>query len=131
MPEYKSNGYCNVAQTAPGDHFHGLTPAELERLAILAEECAEVIQLVGKIIRHGYESCNPLNTDLRTNRDMLLHELTDVQAAMIMIGRDIPEVSDNTIERQQAIVGALHKKLAWSHSQGDDFKEYMALVDRL
>ena len=30
------------------DHFNGLTHAEAERLAMLAEEAAEVIQVVGK-----------------------------------------------------------------------------------
>lgn len=34
--------------------FNGLSPAEVERLALLAEECGEVIQTVGKILRHGY-----------------------------------------------------------------------------
>lgn len=37
-----------------------LSPAELERLAILSEECGEVQQVIGKIMRHGYESVNPL-----------------------------------------------------------------------
>ena len=35
------------------DHFNNLTPGEAERLAILAEECGEVIQIIGKILRHG------------------------------------------------------------------------------
>jgi hypothetical protein len=29
-------------------HFNGLTPAQAERLAMLAEEAAEVIQVIGK-----------------------------------------------------------------------------------
>ncbi len=41
------------------DHFNRLTPAEAERLAMLAEEAAEVIQIVGKILRHGYASYHP------------------------------------------------------------------------
>src|SRR5579872_899269 len=36
-----------------------LTPAQIERLALLAEECGEVMQAVSKILRHGYESRNP------------------------------------------------------------------------
>jgi hypothetical protein len=40
-------------------HFNGLTPAEAERLALLAEECGEVIQAIGKVLRHGYESRHP------------------------------------------------------------------------
>jgi hypothetical protein len=36
--------------------FNQLTDAEAERLALLAEECGEVVQVIGKILRHGYES---------------------------------------------------------------------------
>ena len=35
-------------------HFNKLTPAQAERLAILIEECGEVIQAATKILRHGY-----------------------------------------------------------------------------
>ena len=38
---------------------NGLGAAELERLAFLAEECAEAIQVVAKIVRHGWESRDP------------------------------------------------------------------------
>ena len=41
------------------EHFNKLTPAEAERLAMLAEECGEVVQIVGKILRHGYDSQHP------------------------------------------------------------------------
>ena len=53
-----------------------LTPAEVERLALLAEEAAEVIQVVGKIIRHGYESTHPNGG--KNNRELLEHELSDL-----------------------------------------------------
>ena len=33
--------------------FNGLTPAEAERLALLMEECGEVVQIIGKVLRHG------------------------------------------------------------------------------
>jgi|SRR5262245_25198016 len=54
--------------------------AQLERLAILAEECAEVIQVVNKIIRHGIDSFDPtrVGPEIPTNRQMLEHELGDV-----------------------------------------------------
>lgn len=53
-----------------------LTFAELERLACLAEEAAEVIQIVNKIIRHGYESTHPKGGP--TNRELLTAELGDL-----------------------------------------------------
>ena len=48
------------------EHFNGLSPAEAERLTLLAEECAEVIMAIMKIKRHGFESFNP---DLATDDD--------------------------------------------------------------
>lgn len=62
-------------------HFNGLTPAEAERLAMLAEECAEVIQVVGKILRHGYGSHHP-DTPHISNREMLRAELIDVETLL-------------------------------------------------
>jgi NTP pyrophosphatase (non-canonical NTP hydrolase) len=58
--------------------FNKLTPAEVERLAILAEECGEVIQIVGKILRHGYDSYNPNDEHWTPNRQLLQKELGDV-----------------------------------------------------
>jgi hypothetical protein len=55
--------------------FNGLSDAELERLAILAEEAAEVVQVVGKILRHGYESCHPHRPEQGTNRQHLEEEI--------------------------------------------------------
>jgi len=59
-----------------------LTPAQAERLAFLAEECAEVIQAVAKIQRHGYDSYNPDAPEKGNNRRQLEVELGDVKAAM-------------------------------------------------
>lgn len=53
-----------------------LTPAEIERLTILMEECAEVIQAAGKVLRHGWDGLYP-GTDI-SNRDQLEIELGDV-----------------------------------------------------
>lgn len=64
-------------------HFNDLTPAQAERLAILAEECGEVIQVVGKILRHGYNSVYPVTEEHNTTR--LEQECGDVRAAIIML----------------------------------------------
>lgn len=58
--------------------FHELTPAEQERLACLSEECAEVIQIINKIWRHGYQSTHPDKPEGDNNRDMLTRELGHV-----------------------------------------------------
>lgn len=59
-----------------------MTEAELERLAILAEEAAEVQQIVMKIIRHGYGSHNPFDETKTPNRELLNKELGDLQYAI-------------------------------------------------
>lgn len=61
-----------------------LSPAEAERLALLAEECGEVIQVVGKILRHGYESYHPDNPSI-SNRQLLEKEIGDVRAAVSIL----------------------------------------------
>lgn len=66
--------------------FPNLSPAELERLAILAEECAEVIQVIGKIQRHGFESYNPFDPKRTTNRALLETELGHVMYATRLMG---------------------------------------------
>lgn len=58
--------------------FNELTPAEVERLAMLAEECSEVIKCVGKILRHGYASFNPDDPKHTGNRSELTKEIHDI-----------------------------------------------------
>jgi len=63
-----------------------LSAAQLERLAVLNEECSEVQQAVSKIIRHGYESFNPLpNADKTENREALEKELGHLLNAVRML----------------------------------------------
>lgn len=64
--------------------FNGLTAAEHERLSILMEEMAEAQQVIGKILRHGFESSHPDAVET-TNRDLLENELGDVTAALEML----------------------------------------------
>ncbi|HRO59859.1 MAG TPA: hypothetical protein PKZ27_02905 [Rhodocyclaceae bacterium] len=95
------------------DHFNRLTPAEAERLAMLAEECGEVVQIVGKILRHGYGSCHPDNPHL-PNRRMLEKEAGDLYAVLeLMLSEgDIHScaISDHTMAKQNAFE-------KWTHHQ--------------
>lgn len=94
------------------DHFNQLTPAEAERLALMAEECAEVIQVVGKILRHGYDSRHPAGG--ATNRLLLQKELGDVLASTTML-RNAGDVSGEALE--QAAHAKMHSVLQWVHHQ--------------
>jgi NTP pyrophosphatase (non-canonical NTP hydrolase) len=94
---------------------NGLTPAELERLALLAEEMGEVQQVIGKIIRHGYESVKPTATGaaaLKTNRDNLELELADVRAVMKLMERasdiDHDRIKDYRKDKLRRIGKYLH-----------------------
>jgi NTP pyrophosphatase (non-canonical NTP hydrolase) len=69
-------------------HFNDLTPTEAERLALLAEECGEVIQAIGKVLRHGYRSTNPDDRSHVSNRHSLELEIGHVTAAAEMLCND-------------------------------------------
>jgi hypothetical protein len=58
-----------------GEFSNGLTPAQLERLAFLSEELGEAQQAIGKIVRHGYDSYNPLVLTNSNNREDLEKEI--------------------------------------------------------
>lgn len=64
-----------------------LTRAQLERLAILSEELGEAQQCIGKILRHGYDSHNPVVNTGMTNRRELERELGDIALAGIEMRR--------------------------------------------
>lgn len=65
--------------------FNQLTPAEAELLAKLAEECGEVVRIVGKILCHGYESHNPDRPEDGTNRKQLEAEAAHVEVVIAML----------------------------------------------
>lgn len=65
-----------------------LTEAEIERLAMLAEEAGEIVQIVGKILRHGYDSRHPDDLSGPDNREMLERELGDLAAVQELMSRD-------------------------------------------
>jgi NTP pyrophosphatase (non-canonical NTP hydrolase) len=71
-----------------------LTDAEAERLAVLLEEMGEAQQCIGKILRHGYESYNPVTRTDRTNRRELEQELGDVTFAIQQLAnaRDVSKL---------------------------------------
>lgn len=69
------------------NHFNNLTEKEAELLALLAEECGEVVQAVGKVLRHGYDSVNPLlavpdDENPVTNQMLLEKEIGHIICAM-------------------------------------------------
>jgi NTP pyrophosphatase (non-canonical NTP hydrolase) len=76
----------------------GLTPGEVERLAILAEECGEVATAVGKILRFGWESQSPYGG--KPNRKALEQELGNVRAVVNLM-LDAGDLNLNAIQSWQ------------------------------
>jgi len=66
-------------------HFNGLSPAQIERLGLLSEEMGEALQVIGKILRYGFENKNPDDKDHVSNRIDLAIELGHVKSAMDVI----------------------------------------------
>lgn len=96
----------------------GLTDAQRERLEMLAEEAAEVVQACTKILRHGYGNYHPSQGDLnplerQTNRDNLKKELVDlwtVYEHMVLAG-DMSKI--NFFDTKKV----WEKKLEWTRYQ--------------
>lgn len=94
--------------------FNKLTDAEAERLALLSEEAGEIVQAVGKILRHGYESKHPRGGP--TNRQLLQKEILDLYAVVKMMSienEDIDEIN------QRVVSEILVKKYEFTHHQGE------------
>jgi len=64
-------------------HFNQLLPEQAELLALLAEECGECVQAIGKILRHGLHSRHPDGGP--TNLEALAKEMGDIRASMILL----------------------------------------------
>ena len=80
------------------EHFNKLTEAELEAIAILQEECGEVVQICGKILRHGKYSYNPFDEEKKlTNQVLLAKEVADVLVAIDIAKLHFNHLSDSTL----------------------------------
>lgn len=62
------------------------TKGQLERLALLAEESGELIQVLNKAIRHGLDATNP-DTG-KNNREYIAHELGHALWSVDLLGRN-------------------------------------------
>lgn len=95
-------------------NFNKLTPAETERLAVLLEELGEAQQMVGKILRHGFESVNPDRPDEDTNRARLENELGDVLVAIDFLV-DYGDILQWRLDDRKRVKH--HKIWDWLHHQ--------------
>jgi hypothetical protein len=92
--------------------MNNLTHAEAERLAMLAEEAAEIGQMVGKILRFGYNSRHPMGGP--TNRQLLIGELQDLLAVVTLMNHD---ELNGSFENVAAPVSKIARKKKYSNFQ--------------
>lgn len=99
---------------------NALSTAQIELLAVLSEELGEVQQVIGKILRFGYLSSNPLvppwDEAARPNNQLLEKELGDVFAAVQLL-IEAGEISHDEIDR--CCIAKLEKLQKWLRAQGD------------
>jgi NTP pyrophosphatase (non-canonical NTP hydrolase) len=67
-----------------------LPTSPLGMLARLVEECGEVMQAVGKGLRFGMSSENPISKE--TARDQLLRELGDLEHAIGVVRKLLTDI---------------------------------------
>lgn len=104
------------------ENFNKLTPGETERLALLLEECGEVVQRVGKVLRHGYEHVNP-KTKV-ANRISLSEEVGDVLAAIKRL-RNCKELNETAIN---SMLISKDMSSSFLHHQDDEMKPKVILI---
>ena len=96
-------------------NYPSLSHAQIERLAFLSEECGEVVQAIGKILRHGYDSYNPTVMDGPCNKEALEDELGHIQTAIRMLEQsgdiNARQITKSAIRK----IGTVEK---WLHHQG-------------
>ena len=95
-------------------HFNQLKPAEAERLALLLEEMGEAQQVIGKILRHGYDSCHPDDREKTSNRALLAKEIGHVFAATLMLLK-CQDISGEILDRSRQ--EKREKVKQWMHHQ--------------
>lgn len=80
---------------------------------MLSEECGEVVQIIGKILRHGYESYHPDDEEKTPNREHLSNEVADLWSIVcLMLAK-----GDFAMTDEQVLETGL-RKMKYTHHQG-------------
>ncbi len=82
---------------------NGVDLAEMEQLHILSNRAAKIVQTVGKILRHGFDSFHPDRPE-QDNRKLLTLDLFDFWLAVHHLPdgffEDVPEAYDEILARK-------------------------------
>lgn len=110
--ELKATKPVTTMQEEAADPISGLTCSQRELLYLLTETCSDAIQATQKVLRHGYESVNPLIPNSHTNREFLEKELGKVDIAIKLLSKtsevDLRNISDHSLNRETYIRQWLH-----------------------
>lgn len=68
--------------------FNELSPRQAELFDLMQEECAEAIQAIAKVKRHGLESYNPDDTEAGSNKEQMERELGQVLACIELLDKN-------------------------------------------
>jgi len=96
---------------------NGLDPAEMERLALLMEELAESVHMIGKVLRHGYESGHP-DYGQFTNRQHLVRELGQVWAILSLCEARGDFTEEDLVRHAREKLATVGQYLHHNHPQG-------------
>ena len=77
-----------------------LTNAQRERLDLLQEEAAEIVQAASKILRFGYEGKHPGRLNGPTNKKHLEAEIGGL-CAILTLMRDAGEISEEECSKAE------------------------------
>lgn len=91
-----------------------LNEDQLERIAMLMEEAGEIVQICGKIIRHGYTSVDPTAEEPRENVALLEDEIEDLSSIALLMNK-AGDIHTSTAHVDLAVI--LNKKAKYIHSQ--------------
>lgn len=94
--------------------YNELSDAQEESLVLLAEECGEVVQCIGKILRHGLTSRHPTKGGI-DNREWLTKELGDVLAAIKIMRKDCAISNGDIIHEQGRKLDNVGQWLHYNH----------------
>lgn len=94
--------------------------AKHERLSLLLEELGECQQIIGKILRHGFESWHPEDASRTTNRELLEKEVGHVLHALdrMCFSDDIDpsSIKDHAYQKGDSVERYLHHQSRTGYS---------------
>ncbi len=93
--------------------YKDVTKLELERLTLLSEECAEVQQVVSKIIRFGFDDFHPKNNN-EPNRLLLTKELGDLMLIIDLLVNNLDLKFDEIEEFKEIKKSKINRYLRYN-----------------